>query len=198
LAVALVTAWLGLASGRAGAAPALTIKTPLGQPLKAKEREEILALAHAHLKVPPAKKDQVRLISARRALGDKPGGGKQDLVKSIVFNYATGKALRLEIEVPTGKVVRQEVLPGQPQPSQEEIAEAKAIAQKDAKVAALLKKGAVFEGGLLSEPPKGALPAGAVHRVVELHLLSRDRSKFERILYVDLRTRKIVFSKAEL
>jgi hypothetical protein len=203
--------WIGIvlaacAAGMAGAARAaddkkepgpkgLEIKTALGQPLPAEERNRVAAAIRAHLKVAEGDKDKIRLLHARRAAGGDKDAPK-DLVEAVLFNYATGKALRLALEVPTGKVVREEELPGLPQPSPEEIKEAKGLVEKDPEHAKLVKAGGVLEGGFVTEPPKEVAPKGKVpHRI--LQLLSADRTKFERIIYVDLTDRKILSSKAE-
>lgn len=161
----------------------LSIKTPLGEELSKDERRQIEKFLLAHLKA-DAKTARVRLLSARRSEGERE---KRDLVKAITFDYDAGKATRFTIDLPTNRVVEQEALPGAPQPSREEVEEAKEIMRRDAKLADLLPQG-TLAGGFLERSPPGK---ERTHRLIEFQLLSKDRKDLLRVIVVDLTDRKV-------
>jgi hypothetical protein len=189
--------WLALPA--ALPAQGLKIKGVVGQRLPAKERAQIVKAVVEHKKVAPLfKGHRIEPIEVRLGEPDKDAPVKGPVATVVIFDYHQGKAHRFRLAVATGALVHREELSGQPQPSAAEIAAAEKIVRDDKDHAKLLKMGAILEGGFIADPPKGTLKATKVpHRIVQLHLLTKDRMKFERIIYVDLTDRKIISSRAE-
>jgi hypothetical protein len=92
-------------------------------------------------------------------------------------------AIRLLVSVPQGEVLRTERLPGRPQSSVDERAEARRLLQSEN-----LASDAVLEGGFVVDPPPGAPADG---RYLEFHVLDAARSRILRELTVDLATQKV-------
>jgi hypothetical protein len=167
----------------------LKITTTVGHPLTEAEKNQVLAVIVAATKVDPKK---VRLMGARLTKGDRDVPS-QNGVAAVVHNYATHKSTRYVVDIPTGKIVEQSDLPGQPVPNRSEIDEAKQIIQKDATLAPLLKDGDLVGGFLVSHHHA----AGAKHRLLQFQLLKKgDHDQLLRAIIVDMNDHKVLQSTA--
>jgi hypothetical protein len=74
-----------------------------------------------------------------------------------------------------------EILPGRPQRSDGELAEATSIVQRDPALARLLRDGGVLDGGFVIDDPRGSR-----RRMIQMKLISSDRRTPLRTIVVDL------------
>jgi hypothetical protein len=172
----------------------IELTSRLGQAFTPQERIEVVRriLENPNL-APITRGNRVRALEVVPYISEKESGqpaGKR-LASAILFNYAQGRAYRVLLDPATGNVTRQEALPGRPQPSEEEREEARQIVQTDAKHAQLLQQGGILEGGFAVDGPTGSNP---VDRFIQLQILTADRSRFLRVVTVDLTTKQIVAS----
>lgn len=174
----------------------LEIRTPLGQPLSDGERERIVAAILARPRVAREVGDQrVRAVRVTldSAVVDKAAEPSDELVAhAVIFNYATGRATRYTLSLATGEVVEARELRGRPQASPEEFAEASELLRGDDRLASLLEREAVVEGGFIVDPPESAEKRDPRHRYLQLQLLSRDREEIHYFVTVDLTDRTLV------
>jgi len=173
--------------------------TPPVQPTSAsaftpQERAQIVTQVLALPKVSVGMKDH-RLTSLRvaRESGDKEAP-PQRLASVVLFDYTTGKATRFVIATETGALVREQPLRGRPQASEEELEEARKIIEANVEHKRLLQAGGVLEGGLIVDGPPGA---PALHRFLQIQVLTADRHRIQRLVVVDLTTGTIVLSKEQ-
>jgi hypothetical protein len=116
---------------------------------------------------------------------DKAESRPGDKLLAEVLVIAPGQpgALRLLVSVPDAEVQRVEKLPGRPQSSADERAEARRILERSGTLGE-----AVLEGGFVVDPPPGAPATG---RYLEFHALDPDRTRILRELTVDLVAQKV-------
>jgi len=172
----------------------LNVKTPHGQPLSAEEKQRVKSAVFAHLKSDP-KKGRVRVLRMRVSEGARDGTMAKGVV-ALTYNYDTGKAQRIVFDLKSGKVLEQKDVAGQPTASNEEEEEARSIIRADKEHAALIKGGAVFDkGAFVVGPPQNAPATKAPHRYLVTALMSKDESKIERVVTVDLSDKKIARSE---
>ena len=111
----------------------------------------------------------------------------------LVFDYEKGVALE-NYYTPEGRpwggrVIKQ----NQPEPSKEEIAEAKQLILRDQELARIVeRRAAEFDGGFLLEEAPGR-PCGPGTRCLRLQLLTPDHSGLLRWVVVDLVQRRIAY-----
>jgi hypothetical protein len=157
------------------------------QPITLEERSTILARVLERREVAAfAQPSLVRALAVVPAEApDKaevtPGGTR--FAEVLLIARGEPGALRLLVSVPEAEVLRTERLPGRPQSSAEERAEARRILQGEQ-----IRSDAVVEGGFVVDPPLGAPAAG---RYLEFHVLDPARTKILRELTVDLETQKV-------
>jgi hypothetical protein len=135
---------------------------------------------------------RLRVLSVTLASPEKQGDSRvfatQELSQAIIFNYSTGKASRLLVDRNTNEVIGEEVLPGRPQSSVEELQQATRIIQGNPQLAQMLQGGSVLEGGFVVDAPPGA-PVN--NRYVQIHVLSGNRRQIQRVVIVDLTSNTI-------
>jgi hypothetical protein len=146
--------------------------------------------------------DQVRpLVSGQRVRAisvasedEKTSDGQlgRRLAKVVFLNYGTGAAFAVVADADTRQVLEVQPMRGRPQSSREERAEARALVEQDPALGPLLRQGAVLEGGFVVDPPPGTPTVG---RYLEFHVLSADRTRFEREVIVDVASQRVVASR---
>lgn len=115
--------------------------------------------------------------------------GERRTADVTVFNYTRGVAEQFLVDAATGEVLREEVLPGRPQPSVSERQEAARIIQADPDLRSVLESGTTLEGGFAVASPQGATPT---NRYIQMQILTADRSEILRIVTVDLTSSRVV------
>src|SRR5438128_1763338 len=102
------------------------------QTFTADQRARISEQALAHLRQKPELRNQrLRVLSVKPVLPEKEDA-QTPTASVIVFNYSQGNAKRLILDPTSGAVLREETLRGRPQPSEEEVEEARQILRADA------------------------------------------------------------------
>lgn len=158
------------------------------------EQARLSKQALAQLRKSPVVRDQrLRVLSIKSLPGEKDEFQKS-LASVVVFNYSTGNATRLVMYQSTGLVLRQERLRGRPQPSEEELQEARRIIRADPEQARLLAAGGVLEGGFVVDAPSGQ---SLRHRFIQFQILTSDRLGLQRLVVVNLTTGGIAESKQQ-
>lgn len=109
--------------------------------------------------------------------------GPNHTVLTIAFDHATGKTSRIVADEASGKVLREESLPGRPQSNRQERDQAISIIADDPTLQFLLFNGAQTEGGFIVDGPSDHPPD---HRYIQIRLLSADRRTLLRVVIVDL------------
>jgi hypothetical protein len=99
------------------------------------------------------------------------------------FDHSAGTASRLVVDEASGRILREQILPGRPQSSRCEFEDAVAIIGRDETLAELVARGAEPEGGFIVDGPAGA---PLRHRYIQIRLLSPDRRTLLRVVVVDL------------
>lgn len=110
----------------------------------------------------------------------------------IIFNYDTGRAMRILYDPSTNIILREDLLSGRPQASKEEIKDAVDIINSDPKNAVLLSSGSEISGGFIVDGPP-QMPAH--HRFIQMKIVNSDHSTVQRLLIVDLTVRTIALSR---
>ena len=194
LVVGLVVALRSSGAWQGGTTGTPKIGHPLGHAFSDQDRAKIKALALAH--VAPKKGQQVRVLSVSSHAVRSPGADTKNLEKhvahALLFNYSTGKAMRVEVDPKTGKVSQQEEVKGGLGPSPEEIAEGAGLVKSNPKLAPLVKAGSHVVGGFIVQAPKGAAATTVPHRYMEFHVVSPDHKKTQQEVIVDLSAKKVV------
>ena len=124
----------------------------------------------------------------------KASGGREYVRRvELLFDYDKGVA-RENYYTPEGRLYgSREIKQNQPQPSAEEIAEAKELILRDADLARIVeRRAAAFNGGFLLEEARGQ-PCGPGSRCLQIQLLTPDQSGLLRWTVVDLAQRKIAY-----
>jgi hypothetical protein len=180
-------------SGAQQAEPA-QIGHPLGHAFSDTDRARIKKTVLAHI-ADKAKGQSVRVMGvsslALRDAKETSENLKKHVAQALVFNYATGKAARLNLDPATGKVTGQEEVKGHIDSSPEERSEGAKIIQADAKA---FKKGGNVVGGFVVSPPKGQPATKVPHRYLEYHVTAADHTH-QFIVVVDLTAKKVVSFK---
>jgi hypothetical protein len=153
-----------------------------GFPLGAEMREDIVHRVLTHPGV-ALRTPAHRLAVIRMTLGTATAasGSTRTVATVVLFDHTTGEARRVLFDVPSGELLANRRLPGRPQGSPEEFAEAARIVRRDPELAALLDEGSVLDGGFIV-----ADPGGSTRRMLQLKLLTADRLRLVRSITVDL------------
>jgi hypothetical protein len=124
-----------------------------------------------------------RLTAIRLTLGKATdaAGVTRTIATAVLFDHTIGEARRVLFDVDRGAVLSNRALPGRPQGSPDEIAEAARIIRRDPGLARLLDEGGVLDGGFIVADPDGSR-----RRMMQLKLLSADRLTLLRSITVDL------------
>lgn len=163
-----------------------------GEVLTAEDRDRVMEVIRRTAGVAPEAK--MMLMGATvEALEKAEIEEMVPVVTAVVFDYARGRGVRYRIDARTLRMMATEVLRGVPQPSAEEIENAIAVIRRSEELAEVLRQEVVFEGGFLADPPE-SMPAEEARRrrLVEIHLLSSDRSELLRVVTVDLSTERVL------
>lgn len=103
------------------------------------------------------------------------------LVTVVLFDHTALEARRVTMDLATHRLVSNERLPGRPQRSEREYAEAVAIVRGDPVLGSLIDGGAVLDGGFVVDDP-----GGSRRRMIQLKLMRGDRRSLLRTIVVDL------------
>jgi hypothetical protein len=124
----------------------------------------------------------------------KGAAGREYLRRvELVFDYEKGVARELYYTAEGRPWGGREIKQRQPQPSAEEIAEAKELILRDRDLARIVgRRSAEFNGGFLLEEARG-LPCGPGSRCVQLQLLTPDHSGLLRWTVVDLVQQRVAY-----
>jgi|SRR6185437_6523386 len=156
------------------------------------ERSRLSEKAVAYLRTSRAMKNQrLRVLSIKRLSPEKETD-QRSLASVVVFNYSQGKATRLIMDWSNGAVLRQELLRGRPQPSEEERQEARQIIRADPEHARMLEAGSVIEGGFIVDAPR---LESTRDRFLQFQILTSDRLGLQRVVIVNLTSRRIAESR---
>ena len=99
----------------------------------------------------------------------------------VLFDHTALEARRVTLDSATNRLLLNELLPGRPQRSDREFADAASIVRRDPSLAQLLDDGAVLDGGFIVDDP-----GGSRRRVIQMKLISADRRTPLRTVLVDL------------
>jgi hypothetical protein len=111
----------------------------------------------------------------------------------LVFDYEKAVARELYFTADGRAWGGREIRQMQPQPSAEEIAEARELILQDREVGRIAaRRSAQFNGGFLLEEARG-MPCGPGTRCIQLQLLTSDHSGLLRWTVVDLVQRRIAY-----
>jgi hypothetical protein len=108
-------------------------------------------------------------------------GAARTILTVVLFDHTALEARRVEIDAGTNRVVRNERLPGRPQSSRGEVAEAITIIRRAAALARRLDDGAVLDGGFIVDDP-----AGSRRRMLQFKMMTADRRSLIQTVTVDL------------
>jgi hypothetical protein len=135
----------------------------------------------------------VRLLRTWQETVKSPAGREYVRRVELVFDYRKGYAQE-NYYTPEGRPAgSRRVKQGQPQPSAEEIAEAKELILRDHGLARIVaRRAAEFDGGFLLEETRG-LPCGPGSRCIQLQILTPDHSGLLRWTVVDLVRERIAY-----
>jgi hypothetical protein len=185
---------LGLIAAGAVAAPAdnqdekpAAALVERGIPLTAQARSDILQRVLAHPGVAQAVPGH-RLAGIRVTAGSttNPSGETKTIVTVVLFDHTALEARRVVIDAISNELLANDLLPGRPQSSREEVQEAVEIVRRDPDLARLLDQGGVLDGGFIVDDP-----VGSRRRMIQLKLLTTDRQTLLRSITVDLTLRVI-------
>jgi hypothetical protein len=156
------------------------------------ERTRLGAQALTHLRRSlSAKNQRLRILSIRRVPLEK-GTVDSSIASVVVFNYSQGKATRLIMDSSNGAVIREERLRGRPQASEEERQEARQVIRADLEHARMLEAGGVLEGGFVVDAPRRQ---SMRDRFIQFQILTSNRQGLQRLVIVNLTTRRIAESR---
>ncbi len=130
--------------------------------------------------------ERIRVLAVKPSVDTEKEGGTDLSVKatSILFNYSTNRAERVQINSASGALLSRVTLAGVPQSSPEERSQAEQILWAQPELARLMRQeSAVVIGGFVVSPPDGWPPD---HRYVQMKVLSSDRRQLLRFVTVDM------------
>ena len=153
-----------------------------GVPLSAEASTQLgeRVLAHPDL---PQRQQGHRLVAIRvtAAGGADANDTAGTIVTVVLFDHTALEARRVVLDPVTNQLLLNETLPGRPQRSDRELAEAVSIVRTNPALARLLDRGGVLDGGFIVDDP-----GGSRHRMMQLKLMSADRRALLRSIDVDL------------
>lgn len=152
--------------------------------LSAAERTRLAARVLAHPDLP--QRAQGHRLAAIRVTAESTTAAAQMIVTVLVFDHTALEARRIMLDAATNRLLLNERLPGRPQRSDDELAEAVGIVRGDPALARLIVEGAVLDGGFVVDDPDGSR-----RRMIQLKLMSADRRALLRTIVVDLTARRI-------
>jgi len=156
-------------------------------PLSADASAQIAGRVLAHPDLPQRERGH-RLAAIRVSAEDTSAAGAAiagvaptSLVTVVLFDHTALEARRVVMDQATNRLLLNEILPGRPQRSDQELAEAISIVQRDPALARLLGDGGVLDGGFVIDDPRGSR-----RRMIQIKLISGDRRTPLRTIVVDL------------
>jgi hypothetical protein len=158
--------------------PRLRHVVPLSVEASAKLAERVLA----HPELPQREKGH-RLAAIRVTAEDTVDSTDtaNTVVTVVLFDHTALEARRVMMNPTTNQLLLNEPLPGRPQRSDRERAEAVAIVARDPALARLLSEGGVLDGGFIVDDPRGSR-----RRMIQMKLMSANRRALLRSIIVDL------------
>jgi hypothetical protein len=106
----------------------------------------------------------------------------------IIFDYDSGVARRRVYDL-QDQLLSDEVLPDQPRPTRDEVAQAFDMVRRDPELGGLARRvNAKFDGGFLL-PEAADLPCGQPARCLQVFMLSESRRELQRRSVVDVGSR---------
>ncbi len=159
--------------GKSTAAPTRTV------PLAAAARARLAAQVLAHPDLP--QRERGHRLAAIRVTAEDTANAARTVVTVVLFDHTALEARRIVLDATTNRLLLNERLPGRPQRSDGELAEAVAIVRRDAALGRLLDEGGVLDGGFIVDDP-----GGSRHRMIQLKLMTADRRALLRSIVVDL------------
>lgn len=135
-------------------------------------------LAHPDL---PQRGHRLAAIRVTAEASVDAGDAATTVVTVVLFDHTALEARRVRMDLATNRLLLNERLPGRPQRSARELAEAVAIVRRDSFLARLLDEGGVLDGGFIVDDPRGTR-----HRTIQMKLMSADRRALLRSIVVDL------------
>ena len=151
-------------------------------PLSADARAQLAARVLAHPDLP--QRDGGHRLAAIRVIAQQTAGVNgpvQSLVTVVLFDHTALEARRVTMDPATNQLLVNERLPGRPQRSDRELADAVAIVRRDPVLARLIAEGGVLDGGFVVDDPRGSR-----RRMIQLKLTNADRRALLRSIIVDL------------
>lgn len=109
-------------------------------------------------------------------------------------SYASGTGIRVRVDLSGKKVTEVARLPGRPQASEEERAEARKLILKDPAIRAVVDQGGYIEGGFVVDAPEGSKKLG---RYLEFHVVAKARPMRIQEVIVDLSVGRIALMRSE-
>ena len=146
-------------------------------PPSADTGEQLIARVLAHPDLPQRAAGH-RLVPIR---AENAGGKAAATVTVVLFDHTALEARRVTMDRATNRLLSNEPLPGRPQRSDRELADAIAIVRGDPALARFLADGAVLDGGFIVDDP-----GGSRRRMIQLKLMRADRRALLRSIVVDL------------
>jgi hypothetical protein len=152
--------------------------------LSAAARTRLAARVLAHPDLP--QRAQGHRLAAIRVTAESSTDPANTIVTLVVFDHTALEARRIMLDAATNRLLLNERLPGRPQRSDDELAEAVGIVRGDPALARLIVEGGVLDGGFVVDDP-----GGSRRRMIQLKLMSADRRALLRTIVVDLTDRRI-------
>jgi hypothetical protein len=158
--------------------------------LSAEDREAIIRRVLAHPDVTTQAPGH-RLVGIRATAGTADGPAAASAIFTVVlFDHTALEARRVQIDAASGRILRNDRLPGRPQSSPAsspaEVEDAIGIVRRDDDLARQLDAGAVLDGGFIVDDP-----AGSRRRMLQFKMMTADRRSSIRTITVDLTRREI-------
>lgn len=151
-------------------------------PLSADASAQLAGRVLAHPDLP--QREQGHRLAAIRVAAEETvhvGDTATTVVTVVLFDHTALEARRVRMDLATGQLLLNERLPGRPQRSDRELAEAVAIVRRDPALARLLDEGGVLDGGFIVDDPRGSR-----RRAIQMKLMSADRLSLLCSIVVDL------------
>lgn len=156
-------------------------------PLSADASAQVAARVLAHPDLPQrGGGHRLAAIRVNAEEAAEPGDTAKTVITVVLFDHTALEARRVTLDPATNQLLRNELMPGRPQRSDQELAEAVSLVQRDPALARLLADGGVLDGGFIVDDP-----GGSRRRMIQMKLISADRRTPLRTILVDLTRRQI-------
>jgi hypothetical protein len=152
---------------------------PLSADASAQLAERVLAHPDLPQRVKGHRLAAIRVTAEETAAA--ADAAKTTVVTVVLFDHTVLEARRVRMNSATNQLLLNERLPGRPQRSDRELAEAAAIVARDPILGRLLSEGGVLDGGFIVDDP-----GGSRRRMIQMKLMSANRRAALRSIVVDL------------